>query len=183
MSHPLEVKALGELEVVMTRTFDAPRELVFAGWTKPELLQQWLGVHDGWTMPVCEVDLREGGRYRYEWHPPAAAGPPEPQAADATHGAGPCSESQGGAPMVISGVFRKVVVPELIVATERFEQPWYPGEALITHVLAETDGKTTSTITMHYESKEARDMVLASPMESGVAAGCRALDDLLARLR
>ena len=180
MSYPLEVTPLGELEVVMTRTFDAPRELVFDAWTKPELLQQWLGVHDGWTMPVCGIDLRVGGRYRYEWHPPTAWPQAEPDAPDGTS---PCSEGPAGAPMVVSGAYRKIVVPELIVATERFNDPWYPGEALATHVLTENDGKTTSTITMHYESKEARDIVLASPMESGVSAGFEALDGLLARMR
>lgn len=177
MSHPLTVEALGELELVMTRTFDAPRELVFEAWTRPELLRQWLGVHGGWTMPVCEIDLRVGGSYRYEWRPPRPSeAPPSPESA------GPCAGAEEGAPMVVRGVFRKLVAPQLIVATERFEDAWYPGEALITHVLEERDGRTTSTITLHYESREARDAVLASPMERGVAAGYEALDGLLARI-
>ena len=180
MSYPLTIQAQGELEVVMQRTFDAPRELVFDAWTKPELLRQWLGVHNGWTMPVCEIDLRVGGNYRYEWHPPRPQkGPASPASQE---NAGPCSGAEEGKPMVVRGVFRKIVAPECIVATERFDDAWYPGESLITHVLEEEGGKTTSTITMHYESKEARDAVLASPMESGVSAGYEVLDRLLATL-
>ena len=158
MTNELEVKALGELEVVMTRTFDAPRPLVFDAWTKPELLRQWLGAFGGWTMPVCEIDLWVGGAYRYVW------------------------KNENGTEMGVSGVYRKIVVPECIVATERFDDAWYPGEALLTHVLTERDGRTTSTLTMHYESKEARDVVLASPMESGVVAGYEVLDGLLVKV-
>lgn len=154
MTHRLKIEALGELELVMTRRFDAPRALVFDAWTKPELLKRWLGVHNGWTMAECEVDLRVGGAYRYVW-------------------------SNGEVSMACGGIFRKVVVPELTVCTERFDDPWYPGEALITHVLTEERGVTTSTITMHYESTEARDAVLASPMETGLEAGFSALDELL----
>jgi len=155
MTNPLTVTALGDLEVVMTRTFDAPRALVFDAWTKPQLLQQWLGVVGGFTMPVCEVDLRVGGAYRYEWEGPE------------------------GMKMGVRGEFRDVETPARIVTTERYDEAWYAGEALITHVLTEAGGRTTSTITMHYESTEARDAVLASPMKEGFGAGCAVLDDLL----
>jgi len=158
MSNPLRVTAHGDLEIVMTRIFDAPRSLVFDAWTKPELLQRWLGVHSGWTMPVCEVDLRVGGAYRYVWRGP------------------------DGMEMGVSGVFLEVVVPERIVTTEKFDQAWYPGGALVTHVLTEHDGRTTCTINLRYDSTEARDAVLASPMESGFGAGCMKLDELLASL-
>ena len=60
----LNVFAQGELEIVMVREFDAPRRLVFESFTKPELVQQWLLGPDGWTMPVCTIDARVGGRYR-----------------------------------------------------------------------------------------------------------------------
>ena len=155
MTRSLTITALGELEIVMQRTFDAPRQHVFDAWTQPELLQQWLGVRGGWTMPVCEIDLRVGGVYRYVWR------------------------NEGGDEMGVRGEYRKIVAPECIVCTEVFDDPWYAGEALITNVLEEADGATLCTLTMRYESKETRDMVLASPMESGVAEGYLVLDKLL----
>ena len=155
MTNPLTMTALGELEIVMKRTFNAPRPLVFDAWTKPELLPQWLGARAGWTMPVCEIDLRVGGAYRYIWR------------------------SGTGDEMGVRGEYRELVAPERIVCTERFDQPWYAGEALITNVLEEVGGATHCTLTMHYESKASRDMVLASPMESGVSEGYAMLDRLL----
>jgi uncharacterized protein YndB with AHSA1/START domain len=155
----LRIVAKSELEVAMTRTFDAPRRLVWDAWTKPELLQRWLGIQSGWTMPLCRIDLRPGGSYRYVWQGP------------------------DGMEMAVGGVFREIVRPERIVCTEKFDQAWYPGEALITHVLTEEGERTTSTITILYESQEARDAVLASPMESGVAEGYRVLDGVLRELQ
>ena len=72
--------------------------------------------------------------------------------------------------MGMGGVFREIVVPERIVATEKFDDAWYPGEAVGTTVLIEKNGRTTLTVTMLYESKEARDAVLASGMERGLEA-------------
>jgi uncharacterized protein YndB with AHSA1/START domain len=145
-SGKLKVTAAGDREIVMTRSFDAPRELVFAAYTRPELLKRWLGVYGGWSMAVCEVDLRVGGAYRWVWRGP------------------------DGAEMGMGGVYREIVPNERIVCTEKFDQAWYPGEAVGTVVLAEQGGKTTLTTTILYESKEARDAVLQSPMEQGVAA-------------
>jgi uncharacterized protein YndB with AHSA1/START domain len=65
--NPLTITAVGDLELVMTREFAAPAQLVFDAWTKPELLQRWLGIRAGWTMPICEIDLRVGGQYRWVW--------------------------------------------------------------------------------------------------------------------
>src|SRR5690606_25657991 len=67
MHRPLTITAQGDRELVMTREFAAPAQLVFDAWTKPELLQRWLGIRAGWTMPICEVDLRVGGKYRWVW--------------------------------------------------------------------------------------------------------------------
>ena len=152
----LEITTPSDREIAMTRTFDAPRRLVFDAFTRPELIQRWLGVRAGWTMPVCEVDLRVGGKYRYVWRGPK------------------------GNDMGMGGVFREIVAPERIVATEKFDESWYPGEAVDTTVFVETGGRTTVTTTVRYESKEARDGVLQTPMATGVAESYDKLAALLA---
>jgi uncharacterized protein YndB with AHSA1/START domain len=80
----------------------------------------------------------------------------------------------------VRGVFREIVSPERFVATEKFDEPWYPGEALVTNTLVERDGKTTLTLTVRYESPEARDAVLKTPMAKGVAANYDRLAEMLA---
>jgi uncharacterized protein YndB with AHSA1/START domain len=154
----LQIKANGDREIVMTRVFDAPRKLVFDAFTKPELLKQWLLGPPGWSMPVCEIDLTIGGRYRYVWR-----------------------RDTDGTEMGCGGVYREIVPPERLVHTEQFDNPWYPGESLITTVLDEQRGKTTLTATMLYESRDARDGILKSGMESGVAASYDRLAELLAK--
>lgn len=140
----LEVTTPSEREIGMTRVFDAPRRLVFDAWTKPELIKRWLGVRAGWSMVVCEVDLRVGGAYRYVWR-------------------GPDGD------MGMRGVYREVVRPERIVCTESFDEPWYEGEAVDTLVMIEKEGKTTVTTTVRYASQKIRDAVLGSGMAGGVA--------------
>jgi len=152
----LEITASGDREIVMTRVFDAPRRLVFEAYTRPELIKRWLGVFGGWTMPVCEVDLRVGGTYRWLWR------------------------NVDGSEMGVRGVYREVTAPDRLVNTEKFDESWYPGESLITTVFVEQGGKTTLTVTMRYESREARDGVLKSPMEGGVAESYDKLAALLA---
>jgi len=160
MSNPgaLKVTTRGEREIVMTRAFNAPRTLVFDAFTKPELVRQWLLGPPGWSMPVCEIDLRVGGKYRYVWR------------------------HDSGNEMGMGGVYREIVVPERIVSTEKFDQSWYPGEAVGTIILVEQGGTTTITQTVMYDTREARDAVMKSPMESGVAAGYDRLEELLASL-
>jgi uncharacterized protein YndB with AHSA1/START domain len=143
----LKVTTRGDREIVMSREFNAPRRLVFDAFTKPELVKQWLLGPPGWSMPVCEMELKVGGAYRYVWR-----------------------RDSDGTEMGIGGVYREIVPPERIVSTEVFDKAWYPGEALGTMVLSEVNGKTTVTQTVLYQSREARDGVLESGMESGVAA-------------
>jgi uncharacterized protein YndB with AHSA1/START domain len=145
-----------EREIAMSRVFDAPRKLVFDALTKPELVKRWLLGPDGWSMPVCEIDLRVGGSFRYVWR------------------------HANGNEMGMRGVYREIVVPERLVATEEFDEPWYPGEAVGTVVLVEQGGKTTITQTVLYESREARDAVLKSGMEQGVARSYDRLAELVA---
>jgi uncharacterized protein YndB with AHSA1/START domain len=152
----LTVTTPGDREVAMTRVFDAPRGLVFDAMTKPELLKRWLFGPPGWSMVVCEIDLRVGGAYRYVWRGP------------------------DGTEMGMGGVHREIVRPERIVCTQLFDEDWTGGEAIGTLVLTERDGKTTLTNTMLYSSREARDAVLKTPMEHGVAVGYDRLAELLA---
>jgi uncharacterized protein YndB with AHSA1/START domain len=156
MKNALKITPSGDRDLVMTRVFDAPRRLVYDAHTKPELVRQWLLGPPGWTMPVCEMDVRVGGKYRWEW-----------------------KSERDGTTMGMGGVYREVVAPERLVATERFDEAWYPGEALTTLVLAEQAGRTTLTQTMRYESPEARAAVIKSGMESGVAASYDRLDDVV----
>jgi uncharacterized protein YndB with AHSA1/START domain len=107
----------------------------------------------------CEIDLKAGGAYRYLWRKDAKA-------------------TEMGA----RGVYREIAPAERLVYTESFDDPWYPGESLITVVLVEQGGKTTLTTTLRYESREARDAVLKSAMESGVAESYDKMAELLTSL-
>lgn len=159
MTNRLTISPDGDRAVVMTRVFDAPRRLVFDAWTQPALLRRWLGIRAGWTMSVCDVDLRPDGAYRFVWQKPDKPGTPE---------------------IGVGGVYRDVARPERIAYTERFDDPWYPGDAEITIQLDTLDGGgTTSTITARYESTGARDGVLDSPMESGIVETYANLDAAL----
>ena len=155
----LTITAHGDREIVMTRVFNAPRKHVFAAWTRPELVKQWLLGPPGWSMPVCEINLKVGGKYRYEWR-----------------------RDSDGQSMGMGGVYREILPPERLVVTEQFDEAWYPGHALITLVLTEKDGKTTATQTILYESQEARDAVMKSPMESGVTLSFDRMAELLATM-
>lgn len=155
----LKVAAQGDREIVMTRVFDAQRQLVFDAFTKPELVKRWLLGPPGWSMPICEIDLKVGGTYRYVWR-----------------------RDTDGTEMGMGGVYREIVAPQRLVCTEKFDESWYPGEAVDTVVLVEQRGKTTLTQTVLYESREARDIVLKSPMEQGVTASYDRLEELLASM-
>ena len=152
----LQVTAHGEREIVFTRVFDAPRTLVFDAHSKPELVRRWLLGPPGWTMPVCEIDFRVGGRYRYVWR------------------------NADGREMGMEGSYREIKPPERIVSTALFDEDWTGGEAIGTMVLTEQGGKTTLTYTDLYSSREARDNVLKTPMTEGMEAGYARLDELLA---
>jgi uncharacterized protein YndB with AHSA1/START domain len=153
----LEITTPTEREIAMTRVFDAPRHLVFDAWTKPELLKRWLLGPPGWSMVVCDIDLKVDGSYRYVWR-----------------------HERDGKDMGMGGVYREIAPPERLVATERFDDPWYPGEAVGTMTFVEEGGRTTITQTLLYESREARDAVLKSGMERGVEASYDRLAEYLA---
>ena len=149
----LKVTTSGDREIVMTRVFNAPRRLVYQAFTRPELVQRWLGPR-GWSLPVCDIDLRVGGKYRY------------------------VGEGPDGTKLGWGGTFREIEHERRIVHTESFDD--YPGEALITTVWTESGGKTTMTLTMLLASKEIRDMIIATGMEHGAAESYDRLEEMLA---
>ncbi|HJY37498.1 MAG TPA: SRPBCC family protein [Steroidobacteraceae bacterium] len=144
-------------EVVVSRTFDAPRTLVFDAYTQPELLQRWYGT-PGRSLVVCEVDLRVGGAYRFLWR-------------------GPGKKDVG-----MRGVHREVVRPERLVRTETWED-WDAGEILETTVLTERNGVTTLTSTGLYPSRDIRDAVMKAGLESGSRETFARLAEMLASLK
>jgi uncharacterized protein YndB with AHSA1/START domain len=121
----LRVTAPTERKLVFTRVLDAPRCLVFDAWTRPEMLKHWFGPR-GWSLMVCEIDLRVGGSWRFVLR-------------------GPDGDEMG-----MRGVYREIVRPERTVYTETFDG--MPGETLVTGILAEHDGKTKLTATVRYGS-------------------------------
>jgi uncharacterized protein YndB with AHSA1/START domain len=149
----LKVTTPTDREVVLTRVFDAPRHLVFDAFTKPELLTRWFGPR-GWSLVVCEVDLKVGGGFRFVLRGP------------------------NGKEMGMRGVYREIAPPERSVHMESFDD--YPGESQVTAVLVEHAGKTTLTATVLYHSKEVRDAVIKSGMEHGAAESYDKLAELLA---
>lgn len=154
--HPTTVATPSDLEVTVTRVFDAPRTLVWAMWTDPAHLPHWMLGPDGWTMPVCEIDLRPGGSWHFAW-----------RRADGTG-------------MEMHGEFREVAPPERLVQTERWGGDW--PETLNTLLLAEEDGRTTMTHTMLFPSREARDAALRTGMNDGTTVSFDRLDDYLLTL-
>lgn len=152
----MTVSTPSDREVRFTRTFKAPRALVFDTFTKPELLARWMIGPDGWTMSVCEVDLRPGGRFRYVWTKP------------------------GGKEMGMGGTFVEVTPPSRIVHVEVFDDDWTGGETRVTTELTEAGGVTTMSMTVAYSSMAARDGALQSGMTSGMEMSYARLDQMLA---
>ena len=143
-------------ELVITRTFDAPRSVVFDAWTNCVHVPQWMLGPDGWTMPVCEVDLRPGGAWHFVW-----------RGAD-------------GKNMEMRGVYKEIARPERLVSTESWGGEW--PETLNTLTLSEQDGKTTITETVRYASKDVRDKALQSGMKEGVEQSFNRLATLVQRI-
>jgi uncharacterized protein YndB with AHSA1/START domain len=154
-SSALQVTTPSDRVIEMTRVFDAPRQLLFDAYTKPEMLKEWFGPRD-WSLDVCEVDLRVNGPWRFVL-----------RRADGTE-------------MGMSGVYHEIEPPDRIVSTESFDD--YPGESFNTLTFTEQDGKTTVTTTVLYESKVVRDAVIESGMETGAAESYDRLAELLATM-
>lgn len=154
----LKITTPSDLEIAMTRVFDAPRHLVFDAMTQPEHFVRWFGC-DAFAVPVCEIDLRVGGAYRFVMRSP------------------------DGVDSTLQGVYREVVRPERVVFTERFSMPGFTSDAYqVTSTFVEVAGRTTLTTTILHATKENRDGHLNSGIESGVAPAYDRLAELVATM-
>ncbi len=158
MNNTFNLTTPSDLEIVVTRDFDASLNLVWQAMTKPELLKRWLTGPPGWEMVICENDLQAGGAFRHVW------------------------SIEGGSEMSMHGTYDEVTPMVRMVRLEKFEFGGgvQIGEQHATAILNEIGGKTKLTITLRYANKEARDAALVSGMEDGMAASYTHLDDLLA---
>jgi uncharacterized protein YndB with AHSA1/START domain len=157
-----QVTMPSEREVKVMRSFKAPRALVYRAYTEPQLVQRWLLGPPGWSMPVCEMDVRVGGKYRWRWR-----------------------NDQDGSEFGFGGAFREVQPASRLVHTEMYDPGTvgggYPGkEAIVTVSFEEEDGVTTVTTLIDFGTKEARDGAVATGMTDGMEQSYQQLDRLLA---
>ena len=143
-------------EIVLTRVVEAPRRLVFAAYTIPEHVAHWMLGPEGWSMLICEIDLRVGGAWRFVWR------------------------HADGQEMELRGVYQEIVPPERLVCTESWGADW--PETLNTLLLTELDGKTTLRQRVRYASREARDAALKTGMTDGMTQSFDRLADHLATM-
>ena len=156
----LQVTTPSDLDIVMTRVFNAPPDLVFDAFTNCEHLKRWWGP-SSWSLPVCEIDLRVGGKWRF------------------------LMKGDEGE-MGMYGEYREIERPLRLVQTENFDGEMFEpmgGGSLNTFVLEEHEGRTTWTATAHYKSREARDGVLQFPMEEGAEESFQRLDSLFEEIQ
>jgi uncharacterized protein YndB with AHSA1/START domain len=166
MIKPAEVSLPSDTEVRVTRDFKAPRKLVWQAHTEPKLVQRWMSGMPGWSMPVCEMDVRPGGKYRWRWR-----------------------SDDGGQEFGFFGEFKEVDVPAKMTYEEYFD----PGDAgdvtgdmpvnspaIICSTFTEKDGVTTVVVLMDYGSKAARDAAISTGMTDGMEISYECLDTLVA---
>ena len=160
-SGKLEITLPSDTEILMTRMLDAPRHLVFEALTRPEHVRRWWCCMDGFTMPVCEMDVRVGGRYRWRWR-----------------------NNDDGAEFGFSGTFREVQPPSRIVHTEAYDpgtvsDDFPKNDALVTVTFVQDGDRTTVTTLVDFGSKQARDAAVATGMTDGMEQSYQLLDRLL----
>lgn len=159
-SGPAKVTLPADDQILITREFDAPRELVYRAWTTPELVRRWWSGRRG-EMTSVEIDLRVGGRWRYVM----VAG--------------------GGHEVAFHGEYREIVPNERIVHTEVYETPGADdaGAPLVTVTFEEAGGRTLLSLLTETGSRELRDAIVDSGMETGVQEQMDILEELAASLR
>ncbi|MBV9461378.1 MAG: SRPBCC family protein [Bradyrhizobium sp.] len=154
----LKITTPSDLEIAMTREFDAPRRLVFEAMTTPEHVRRWLGSAE-YPITTCEIDLRVGGAYRYVFRRP------------------------DGSDMTLEGAFTEVARPGRVAFVERMIMPGFTSdEYRVTSIFVEHDGKTTLTTTIRHNSKENRDGHLNSGIEKGVEPAYDRIAELVATM-
>lgn len=156
-----QVTLPSDREVQVTRSFKAPRALVFRAYTEPALVRRWMTGFPGWSMPVCDMDVRAGGSYRWRWRNDA-----------------------DGQEFGFSGTFREVEAPSRIVHSERYDPgtvggDYGEGEAIITLTFTEDGGVTTVTTLMDFGSMEARDAAVKTGMTDGMEYSYQLLERVL----
>lgn len=157
-SDSFKVTTPSDRAIRLTRLFNAPRTLVFEAMTRPEHVRQWWGqLGEGYSVPVCEIDFRVGGKWRFvNRHPKGEA--------------------------AFHGEYREINPPSRVVFTEIFED--FPDSvSVVTSELVEENGKTRLIATVEYPSLEVRDMVMASGMSRGAGISYDRLEDLVGRLQ
>lgn len=132
-----------DTQLVAMRVINAPPDLVWEAHTQCEQVKEWLLGPDGWTMPVCEIDLRPGGKYRYVY------------------------EGPDGSSFQMSGEYQEIEAPERIVNTESMDD--FPIQTLNTLTLTENGGRTVLRTVVDYPSEEVREEIIATGMMEGWA--------------
>ena len=161
-----EVSLPSDTEVRVTRDFTAPRTLVWQAHTEPKLITRWMLGPPGWSMPVCEVDLRMGGKYRWRW-----------------------KSDESGAEFGFFGEFTKVDAHATLAHTEYYDPGTMAADmdtskpAIVTNTFTEKNGVTTLVVLMDFGSKEARDMAVSTGMTDGMEMGYQRLDKLYAEMQ
>jgi len=150
---PLKLMTPGDREILFERRFAAARPQVWRALTEPDLVRKWLLGPEGWTMPVCEIDLRVGGRMRFEW-------------------------ARGDARMGLTDTLTEIVPEQKLVATEIFDEDWTGGQTVVTQSLHDDGDGTILRTHIVYPSQEARDGARMSGMTNGMEAGYARLDGM-----
>ena len=164
MPQPADVTLPSDREVRVTRQFNAPRKLVYDAHTRPELVRKWQTGYPGWDMLVCDMDIRVGGNYKWQW-----------------------TNQEDGKRFGFYGTFTEVSAPSHIA----YEEYYDPGDmdfsmpvgdpCIVSLDLSEHDGITTLVCTMTFASKEARDAAVGTGMTDGMEFSYSRLDDLFTK--
>lgn len=159
---PAEASLPSDTEVLVKRSFDAPVKLVWRAHVESELLSRWCAGPPGWSMPVCEMDMRAGGKYRWRWR-----------------------NNENGQEFGFTGDVLEVVPHTKLVHTQAFDAgnlgvSMGSEPSIITVVFDETDGVTSVATTIKYASKADRDEALATGMTDGMEISYQRLDEVLA---
>ena len=159
---PAEVTLPSDTEVLVKRSFDAPVKLVWRAYMEPVLMRRWCSGPPGWSMPVCEMDMRVGGQYRWRWR-----------------------SDENGQEFGFTGEVLEVVPHARIVHTQIYD----PGDlghsmggepSIVTVTFQEADGSTNVATSIKYASKADRDEAFSTGMTDGMEMSYKLLDDVLA---